>query len=88
MKRHPESAAVQEQGCWALGNLAVNADNQVNAGNQLMIADAGGVEAVVEAMKRHPESAAVQDKGCGALWSLACNADNKVKIAGAGGVEA
>eukprot|EP00961_Rhodomonas_salina_P268111 3623285-Rhodomonas_salina.1 len=58
MKRHPEPAALQENGCGALWYLALNADNQLKIGG------AGGVETVLEAMKRHPKSAAVQKNGC------------------------
>ena len=73
----------QQNGCGALWELAVNAENRV------AIAAAGGVEAVVAAMRAHAADAMVQQNGCGALASLAANsAENKVAIAAAGGVEA
>ena len=66
MRQHLAVAGVQEQGCWALSNLAANADNKVK------IASAGGIEAIVRAMTQHPSAAGVQEGGCGGLWFLAC----------------
>ena len=76
-------AGVAEHGCWALRNLAVNADNQKT------IAEAGGIEMILSVMKKHGASnAGVAKQGCGALWSLAANnAHNKTTIAAAGGIE-
>ena len=82
MKAHLSNPDVQHQGCGALGNIAVNADNNV------LVAKAGGIGAVVEAMKAHPSIADVQHRGCGALMSIAGNADNEVLVARAGGIEA
>mmetsp|Transcript_31566 Transcript_31566/g.74082 ORF Transcript_31566/g.74082 Transcript_31566/m.74082 type:complete len:156 (+) Transcript_31566:44-511(+) len=65
MKAHEGSAGVQEQGCGALVNLAINDKNKE------AIAAAGGIEAVVEGMKAHKGSAGVQEQGCGALLNLA-----------------
>ena len=42
MKQHTASAAVMEQVCVALNNIAANADNQVS------IARAGGIESLVQ----------------------------------------
>ena len=56
----------------ALRNLAVNADNQVT------IAGAGGIRAVLEAMGEHKEVAGVQEEGCGALGSLARNGKKNI----------
>ena len=54
----------------------------------MKIAEAGGIEAIVEGMGRHKKHAGVQEQGCGALGNLGANAENKVKIAEAGGIEA
>jgi len=80
--RHQRHARVQESGCGALCNLAVNADNQV------AIADQGGITAVLQALGRHQCHAGVQMQGCGALRNLAVNADNQKVIADLGGIEA
>ena len=83
MTQHPSAAGVQEWGCVALSNLAVNADNKVKIGS------AGGIEAIVRAMTQHPSAAGVQEHGCVALWNLAANnAHNKSKINAAGGAQA
>ena len=73
MQRHRDDAAVQEAGCGALRNLAVNDENEV----KLMELEAA--QAILEAMKRHRDHAAVQEGGCGALGNLA-NAENRVKL--------
>ncbi len=83
MKEHPSSAAVQENGCWALINLTSNNDaNKVKAGG------CGAIEAVVAALRAHPSSAAVQEKGCWALINLTSNDANEVKAGGCGANEA
>jgi hypothetical protein len=82
MGGHRGSEGVQEKGCGALWNLALNADNALN------IREGGGVEAIVQAMGGHRESKGVQERGCGALAIFAVNADNAVKIGAGGGVEA
>jgi hypothetical protein len=64
-----------------LGKTAASAE-------EVAIAAAGGVEAVLAAMRAHAADAMVQQIGCGALVSLAVNDENKVAIAAAGGVEA
>ena len=64
MRQHPEDAKVQEKGCKALANLAVNADNRVKIGA------GGGVEAIVQAMGGQRGSKGVQEKGCEALFKL------------------
>jgi hypothetical protein len=82
MGGHRGSEGVQENGCDALKNLAVNADKNVKIGVVV------GVEAIVQAMGGHRGSVHVLEKGCGALWNLAVNADNAVTIGAEGGVEA
>ena len=69
--------------CAALVNLAAN-----NAENRVKIAEAGGIQAIVEGMDKHKEHAGVQEHGCWALQNLADNAENQVKIAEAGGIQA
>jgi hypothetical protein len=83
MAAHADHAGVQEHGCRALVNLALNVNNQV------AIAAQGGIAAVVAAMRAHTGHADVQEQGCGALRNLASNnADNKVAIAAQGGIAA
>ena len=67
MRAHVALAAVQQQGCAALRNLAGNAESMVT------IATAGGVKAVVAAMRAHAADAAVQQYGCWALKNLDVN---------------
>ena len=56
---------------------------------QVAIAAAGGIEAVVAAMRAHAGSAVVQEYARWALCNLAFNnADNQFAIAAAGGIEA
>ena len=81
MKKHEEDAGVQEAACGALGNVGVNADNQVK------IAGAGGIEAIIRGMEQHRKHAGVQEEACRALRIMGVNADNGVKIAEAGGIE-
>jgi len=82
MRAHHARADVQEQGCGALRNFAVNDQNRAK------VAEAGGIEAVVGAMRGHPEVANVQEQGCGALRNLAVIDRYKTKVAEAGGIEA
>ena len=62
--------------------LAMNAENQVG------IAKAFGIEAVVAALRAHPTNADVQSWGCYAIGKLAANAENRVGIAKAKGMDA
>ena len=55
---------VQKQGCRALANLSENVDNGTK------IAEAGGIEVIIEGMRRHKEVAGVQQQGCVALARL------------------
>eukprot|EP00945_MAST-04E_sp_MAST-4E-sp1_P003866 g3866.t1 len=57
MNEHASSAGVQEQGCWALRNLAGNDDNEVT------IAKDGGIQRILKSMNEHASSAAVQENG-------------------------
>jgi hypothetical protein len=75
--------AVQSTMCLGLCNLARNAENQV------AIAAAGGVAAVIGGMGRCEGDARVQQFGCRVLGYLALNnAENVLAIAAAGGVAA
>ena len=82
MRAHEDVAAVQEEGCEALRNLA-----EASAENQTKIATAGGIDAVVFAMRIHQDVAGVQEWGSGALAILANNAENKEKILAASGID-
>ena len=64
MRAHVSHSGVQEQGCSALGNLAVNDDNQVQ------IAREGGIAVVLEAMRVHNSHSRVQLYGKQALLRL------------------
>ncbi|KAJ1494391.1 hypothetical protein T484DRAFT_1603867, partial [Baffinella frigidus] len=71
---------VQQKGCWALGNLAVEAVNKT------AIARAGGIATVVAGMGAHPTIAGVQQTGCRALRKLASKSDeNRTAVVRAGG---
>jgi hypothetical protein len=52
----------------------------------VLIANAGGIVAILSGMKDHIDHAGVQEQGCGALRNLATNDDNEVLIAEAGGM--
>ena len=82
MKAHKGDVDVQLYGCRALGNLAVNADNET------AIAAAGGIPVVLAAMRAHVGNASVQEYGCWALshigWS---DATVQKRIKDEGGVD-
>jgi hypothetical protein len=82
MRQHPKDAKVQEKGCKALADLALNADNAVKIGAR------SGVEAIVQAMGGHRGSEGVQRGGCEVLMRLTFNADILEKVGAEGGVEA
>ena len=82
MVRHLKHVGVQENGCAAIGNLAVNDENQAKAGR------IGSIEAVVDAMNQHLRHQGVQERGCAALRNLCGSFDNQAKVASAGGVPA
>ena len=61
----PDNEKVLEWNLVALGNLAMNDDNQVK------IAEKGGIELAIEALKRHPGNEGVQKYGCYVLhWMI------------------
>mmetsp|Transcript_53594 Transcript_53594/g.126049 ORF Transcript_53594/g.126049 Transcript_53594/m.126049 type:complete len:119 (+) Transcript_53594:356-712(+) len=64
MKAHKGSAGVQEHGCAVLRVLTFPDKNKV------VIAKAGGIEAVVGAMAAHKGSVGVQEQCCALLGSL------------------
>ena len=57
LRKHPDSAGVQEWGCGALGWLVENADGQQNADNQGKITQEGGIAAVLAALRKHTDNA-------------------------------
>ena len=80
MGHHVDSVTVQERGCAALQNLAVDPEERRAIG-------LGGVLAVLSAMKRHIDIRSVQEFGCGALRNLGLDhVGNKSAIAMGGGV--
>ena len=60
MGAHREVKEVHENACGALCNVTVN-----NGGNQVRLAEAGGIEAVVAAMTAHREVKEVNIKPAG-----------------------
>uniref|UniRef100_A0A7S4N8P2 Uncharacterized protein n=1 Tax=Odontella aurita TaxID=265563 RepID=A0A7S4N8P2_9STRA len=81
MCNHPSDAEVQERGCAALQNLALEGDRRS------MIASAGGTAAVLRAMRSHPQAAAVQERGCGAVRNFVWDNDvNRAAVGSKGGV--
>ncbi len=63
---------MQEAACWALCVCSSNAENQVK------VARAGGIEAVMSAMRAHVGHAGVHEAGCRAL--LMFSGDSLVMI--------
>ena len=88
MRTHTSHAGVQEEGCGALRNLAVNAGNKIkiNFFKLIKITEQGGIEVILKAMRTHTSDAGVQGQGCGALTNLARNDDNQIKIAQQDGI--
>lgn len=82
MRGHALSAPVQEQACWAIKNLAVNATNQER------LAEMGAIQDVLGAMRALPRHAAVQEQACWALRILAFRQENNQMVADEGGVQA
>lgn len=68
--------------CAAVGNLAVQEENQAKAGR------IGVVEAVIDAMTQHPRHQGVQERGCSALRNICGSFDNQAKVAAGGGLQA
>ena len=65
---------MQEDACAAISTLAA-----LKEANQLKLAEAGGIEALVAAMTAHKTSAGVQEQACIALRNLTHNnAGNQV----------
>ena len=65
---------MQEDACAAISNLAA-----VKEANQLKLAQAGGIQALVAAMAAHKANAGVQEQACVALRNLTHNnAGNQV----------
>ena len=62
MKTHSSNANVQQYGCGALGTLATH-----NESIKLIIADAGGEDAIKSAIRNHSSNAGVYEKGNEAL---------------------
>ena len=66
MREHAASAAIPRKGCEALGNLSGK-----SAENKTLIAQVGGIEALVTAMQGHATDPEVQLTACRALIDLA-----------------
>jgi hypothetical protein len=92
MNAHTRVADVQENGCAALGNIAMLSEE-----NMEKVAEKGGIEAVVAAMEEHLNNAeahlikinaVVQESGCRALGNIAATAKTKQEVAKKGGIKA
>ena len=70
LQGHRRYIDVQENGCWAIVNLAKCSDARKDA-----LMAAGAAQAVVGAMQGHLEHAGVQEKGCAAIANLAGGSD-------------
>ena len=69
LRTNTNDARLQQKSLTELASLAVNAENQVK------IAAAGGIEAVVCALASHKAVAGVQESGRGLLDHLGINAE-------------
>jgi hypothetical protein len=57
--------------------------------NKELIAQSGGIQAIISTMQYHTESACVQEKVCGCLSNLASNSEeNKRTNIGEGSIDA
>jgi len=64
MKLFIDNAAVLEQGCGAIANLAVNDDNTKR------IITSGGIEVTLLCMEKHLDAVGVQEQGCWIIKNL------------------
>ena len=67
-------AAVQENGCWALGTLCAGDGAEAAAARERAVA-AGALRAVVAALEAHRDETGVQHRGCLALQRV-CDGDD------------
>ena len=65
MEGHRQEAWVQEEGCRALGTIAMGSTTR-----QTLVADLGGLCQATWALEAHPSSPWVQASACHALWAL------------------
>ncbi|KAL7463602.1 hypothetical protein ACHAXS_003961 [Conticribra weissflogii] len=79
---NPTDVEVQLQALVALKNLCVRDDE-----NKVVVANAGGIDAVIGAMQSHRNEAKVQEKGSWVLGILGMNEDNKCYIGENGGAD-
>merc|ERR1719159_1927153 len=81
MRKHMESAEVQQSACAALWCIAAKHQE-----NQTAIGADGGIELIVAAMKQHQGNSGVQVMVRGALRSLSAeHTENQTAIAACGG---
>ena len=74
MEAHRDSD-VQEQGCRVLMKLAAHSNWQ-----ELVVAQNGGIEAILGAMRTHASHAGIQWRGAGALMNLALHKNNTAQV--------
>ena len=84
MTKHPNNVHVQNCGCMALGDLAINdSENRITANK------CKGVETIVTIMTYYAEYVNIQEYGCGTLGALATDSStNKIAINECNGIEA
>lgn len=86
--RGPDSladGALQEVACVTLASIVVR-----NPAVKAEVAEAGGIEAVIDALYAHPLNPGVQEAGCKALANTVanCSSGTEDRAAGAGGLHA
>jgi len=79
---NPTDVEVQLEALVALRNLCVR-DNE----NKVVVANAGGIDAVIGAMQSHRNEAKIQERGSWVLSILGMNEDNKCYIGENGGAD-
>ena len=81
MKPGTVGSNASEQGRYLLARFLCR-----NGDNQIVVAKAGGIEAVVAAMCAHSSNADVQCNGCKSLINIAVNTETQVQAAKAGAI--
>ena len=92
MRAHPQVVGVQEAGCSALVNLSYG-DNAAGRARAQRAAEAGAIEAVVDAMRAQAQVRNLQAHGCAVLRNVCVGDDaaasaRQLQITNAGGLEA
>lgn len=82
MHQHAWESKIQENGCDALANLVVK-----NLRNQDLVARAGAIPIIIQAMRQHVLDPKVHEASCRVLRNLALeNVHNQALVAEAGAI--